>query len=80
MLSPMKVVKSLQLSAIIWKEEELFVAWCPEVDVASQGKSIDEALANLREALELYLSDEDVKKPAEAMTTPIVTLIKVKTE
>ena len=36
------------------KEEDLFVAQCLEVDVASQGTSEAEALANLREALELY--------------------------
>jgi len=53
------MVETLTFS-VVWKEEELYVAWCPELDVASQGKRIGEALDNLREAIELYLEDEDV--------------------
>jgi len=44
-------------SASIWKEEEWYIAQCMEVDVASQGKSKAEALANLREALELHYEE-----------------------
>ncbi len=43
-----------QLTASVWKEDAWFIAQCVEVDVASQGATEDEALANLREALELY--------------------------
>ncbi|MFI5273908.1 MAG: type II toxin-antitoxin system HicB family antitoxin [Ktedonobacterales bacterium] len=43
-----------QLRASVWREGDWYVAQCLEVDVASQGDSEDEALANLREALELY--------------------------
>ena len=43
-----------QLTVIIEKEGDGFVALCPEVDIASQGNSVDEARANLREALELF--------------------------
>ncbi len=43
-----------QLTAIIQREGDGYVALCPEVDVASQGESIDEARQNLREALELF--------------------------
>jgi len=43
-----------QLTAIIEKEDDGYVALCPEVDVASQGASIDEARKNLKEALELF--------------------------
>ena len=42
------------LTASVWREMEWFVAQCLEVDVASQGESEDEALMNLREALELH--------------------------
>lgn len=38
----------------VWQEEDLFVAQCLEVDIASQGSTEEEALANLREALELH--------------------------
>jgi predicted RNase H-like HicB family nuclease len=40
--------------AAVWQEDDLFVAQCLEVDVASQGKSEADALENLCEALELY--------------------------
>jgi predicted RNase H-like HicB family nuclease len=72
----MHVSDSLELSAVVWREEELYVALCPELDVASQGKSVEEALRNLKEALELYLDDEDVEKPSR-VEAPIVTLVKV---
>ncbi len=45
------------LTASVTKEGLLYVAQCLEVDVASQGDSIDAALANLREALELHFED-----------------------
>lgn len=43
-------------SASIWKEDELYVAQCLEVDVASQGKTEAEALNNLSEALKLHFT------------------------
>jgi predicted RNase H-like HicB family nuclease len=44
-------------SASIWKEDNWYVAQCIEVDVASQGKTKEEALVNLREALELHFEE-----------------------
>lgn len=52
----------MQLTAIVEKEGEAYVALCPELDVASQGDSIEEAAHNLREAVELFLECAD---PAE---------------
>jgi len=43
-----------QLTTIIEREGDGYVALCPEVDVASQGATVDEARANLQEALELF--------------------------
>lgn len=43
-----------QFTATVWQEGDWFVAQCREVDVASQGETEEEALANLREALELH--------------------------
>ena len=43
-----------RFSASIWQEGEWFIAQCVNVDVASQGATEDEALENLRDALELY--------------------------
>jgi predicted RNase H-like HicB family nuclease len=43
-----------QFRASLWREDDWVVAQCLDVDVASQGHSEDEALANLKEALELH--------------------------
>ncbi len=42
-------------TAVVHKEEELYVAECPEIGTASQGETIEEAVNNLKEATELYL-------------------------
>jgi predicted RNase H-like HicB family nuclease len=45
-----------KFTASIWQEDGWFVAQCIEVDVASQGRTEDEALENLRDALELHFT------------------------
>jgi predicted RNase H-like HicB family nuclease len=55
----------VRLSAIVHREGKWFVARSPELEVASQGRSVEESLANLREALELRLEDDDVELPEE---------------
>ena len=53
------------LTAVIEKEEAWYVATCPELGVASQGKTMGEAEANLREAVELFLEcadDDEVRR------------------
>lgn len=49
-----QTMKTRTFTASISQEGELFVAQCLEIDVAGQGKSGDEAIKNLREALKLY--------------------------
>lgn len=44
-------------TAIVQKEEDMYVATCPEVGTVSQGFSIEEAIENLKEATELYLEE-----------------------
>ncbi len=51
-----------QLTAVIHREGDGFVSLCPEVDIASQGFTIEEARDNLREALELFF---ECASPAE---------------
>jgi predicted RNase H-like HicB family nuclease len=64
------------LTAALHREDDCYVAQCLEVDVASQGPTIDEALANLAEAVELYL--EEVDDPAGQLTaTPLVTTFRL---
>jgi predicted RNase H-like HicB family nuclease len=42
-------------TAVVYKEDEVYVADCPEVGTSSYGNTIEEAIANLKEATELYL-------------------------
>ncbi len=51
-----------QFTAIIEREDDGYVAICPELDIASQGQTVAEARANLREAIELFL---ETASPAE---------------
>ena len=55
----------MKLTAVIERENDGYVALCPELDIASQGDSIESARDNLREALELFFesaSPEEVKQ------------------
>ena len=60
-------------SAVLTKEEDMFVALCPEIGTVSQGYGIEEALANLKEATELYLDEFPVTEGIK----PIVTIFEV---
>jgi predicted RNase H-like HicB family nuclease len=60
-----------KFSASVWKEDDIYVAQCLEVDVASQGDSEEGALRNLSEALELYF------EPPSPTMLPKVTTIEV---
>jgi predicted RNase H-like HicB family nuclease len=53
------MVRPLRMTAIIEREDEGFVALCPELDIASQGSSIEEARSNLIEALSLFFETAD---------------------
>ena len=56
-------------SAVITKEEDMFIAESPEVGTVSQGKTIEEAVANLKEATELYLEEFPLKKSPHPLLT-----------
>ncbi len=58
--------RSIQLQNVVWKENKYYVAQCLNVDVSSFGKTREEALTNLQEALDLYFEDK---------TTPQITKI-----
>jgi predicted RNase H-like HicB family nuclease len=57
-------------TAVLHKEGDLYVADCPEVGTVSQGKTVDEAIANLKEATELYLEEFS----PETSGRPLVTV------
>ncbi len=50
-------MQTYKFTSVIWKEKEGYVSKCPELEVASAGDSVEEALKNLREAVELYLEN-----------------------
>lgn len=60
-------------SAVLHKEEDMFVAECPEIGTVSQGYTIEEALNNLKESTELYLEEFSVSKGDK----PIITFFEV---
>ena len=62
---------SIKYNVIIQKEEKWYVAKCLDNNIASQGKTIEEAMANLKEALELYMQDEEPVKPKEIFVTTL---------
>lgn len=56
-------------TAVVYKEDQIYVAECPEVGTASQGNTIEEALAGLKEATELYLEEF----PMPNVSRPLLT-------
>ncbi|HEY3974762.1 MAG TPA: type II toxin-antitoxin system HicB family antitoxin [Candidatus Sulfotelmatobacter sp.] len=61
-------------TAVLHKESDLYVAECPEVGTVSQGKTVEEAVANLREATELYLEEF----PPRETGRPLVTIFEAR--
>jgi predicted RNase H-like HicB family nuclease len=67
-----------QLTAIIEREDSAYVALCPELDIASQGETVEEARANLVEALELFFESADATEVARRLHTEVfVTRVEV---
>ena len=64
----------MRLTAAITHEPPWYVARCLEVEVASQGETVEEALENLREALELYFEDAPLPEQGEP---PIIAPVEV---
>jgi len=64
----------MRFTAAVSHEGDWYVARCLDVEVTSQGQTVDEALANLREALELYL--EDAERPAD-IEPPIIATVEL---
>ncbi|NPV07628.1 MAG: type II toxin-antitoxin system HicB family antitoxin [Anaerolineae bacterium] len=60
-------------TALIHKENDVYVAECPEVGTVSQGYSVEEAVANLKEATELYLEEMQDEIGERTWGKPIIT-------
>jgi predicted RNase H-like HicB family nuclease len=66
------------MTAIIEREDDGFVALCPELDIASQGATIEEARANLVEALTLYFEAASASEVARRLHSEVfVTQVEV---
>ncbi len=74
-LTQVQEKKTRTFTAILHWEEDVYVAECPEVGIASQGETIEEAIANFREATELYLEEFPLPQtaPRRLLTTFEVT-------
>jgi predicted RNase H-like HicB family nuclease len=66
----------MKFTAIIQKDEKMYVAKCPEIGTVSQGKTIEEAIKNLKEATELYL-EEFPEKASKKTKSAIFTTFEV---
>ncbi len=62
---------SIKYNVMIQKEENWYVAKCIDNNVASQGKTIEEVMKNLKEALELYTQNEKSEQPKEVFITTL---------
>ena len=69
---------SRRFTAIIEREDDAYVALCPEIDIASQGQTVSEARANLAEAIELFLETASQEERARRLSAEVyVTQIEV---
>jgi predicted RNase H-like HicB family nuclease len=58
-------------TAIVEKEGDIYVALCPELDVASQGETVEQATAHLKEAVELFLECADAEEVKRRLHTEV---------
>lgn len=56
------MARTEKLTAIVERDGDTYVALCPELDIASQGASVDEARSNLKEAVELFFETADASE------------------
>ena len=61
----------MQVTAVLTPEDDGYIAYNPETGTASQGDTIEDALANLREAVELYLEDQPMPSGRPSLVTSI---------
>ena len=56
-------MKEIDIDYVVWKEGKYYVSQCLNVNVSSFGETIDEAIVNLKEAVELYFEGENLEIP-----------------
>jgi predicted RNase H-like HicB family nuclease len=65
------MTKSNSFTAIIYKEDDMYIAECPEVGTVDQGETIEQAIAGLKEATRLYLEEFPLPKTSPRFVTSI---------
>jgi predicted RNase H-like HicB family nuclease len=63
---------TLHLTAVVTREGDWYVARCLEIEAVSQGETVEQALANLRDVVEVYLEEEGTP-PSSGQASPLVT-------
>jgi len=66
-------MKKCNVTAVIWQEDDVYVSKCPELEVASAGDTPQEALENLKEAVELYIENAKILGILDDFTESIQT-------
>jgi predicted RNase H-like HicB family nuclease len=64
-------MKSRSLAVIVYKEDDMYIAECPEIGTVDQGETIEEAIAGLREATRLYLEEFSLPETSPRFVTSI---------
>ena len=66
-----------QFLVVITKEDDFFIARCPELNVTSQGETLEEAETNIKEAIELYIESFGTEDLPQQVSKPYLTLVEV---
>lgn len=66
-----------QFLVAITKEDDFFIARCPELNVTSQGEILEEAEENIKEAIELYIESFETEDLPQQVSKPYLTLVEV---
>lgn len=70
-------MKYLGFTVVVLSEQGQYASWCPELEIASQGATVKEAIENIKEALELRLESltekelNEIKKHKKSITTTV---------
>ncbi len=70
----------MNFSVVVFPEAGSYSAWCPDLDVASQGDTLEEAIANLKEALELHvecLTAKELQEIRKRQGTRLMTTLEI---
>ena len=66
-----------QFLVSITKEDDFFIARCPELNVTSQGETLEEAEKNIKEAIELYIESFGTEDLPQKVSKPYLTIVEV---